>query len=71
MPTAKQAVITAEGNGARKALIEALGPGDRISNPEGYADYLLAALWADGFKVVPLERADEIDAIADAEPDHA
>ncbi|MDE2020534.1 MAG: hypothetical protein KGJ13_09385 [Patescibacteria group bacterium] len=41
------------GNGAREALIE-LFSGTNVSDPEQFADTLLAELWMRGFMVAPL-----------------
>lgn len=49
------------GNGAREALIGALVMAPNPSRPSGIellADYLLAHLWAQEFKIVPLDGAE-------------
>ena len=46
-----------KGNGAREALLKALGSAPFFE--EMAADHILASLWMAGFKVVPLEPGDE------------
>lgn len=45
------------GNGAREALIEHASdfPNTTKEDAERWADFMLANLWAKGFKVVPLD----------------
>lgn len=46
------------GNGAREALIDialALPNDTRQAEAESWSDWILAELWAAGFKVVPLQ----------------
>jgi hypothetical protein len=47
------------GNGAREALMDIVGPDDKV------VDRLLGELWLRGFKVVPLEAADTSDGCDD------
>lgn len=48
------------GNGAREALIECLGLAPVPENGmDALADYILAWLWTQGFKIVPLNTIDK------------
>jgi hypothetical protein len=48
------------GNGAREAMIKTVNTVHPYrDNPSRFADKLLAHLWIEGFKVVPLDAGDE------------